>query len=260
LSYIDDNKEYILNFIDETDVIRDEEKDRFIKFLLDNNFFQLPASIKFHSNYTGGLADHSVKTEKNLIMLLKTYGVLDQYKLDYVKLIGLFHDLCKIDRYEKVKDNESPTKKQKKFLKGLFDTHRENLLNRGIDNSVLKYKEFQTKKRFSNLIEWLHENPKGPPPAISQSIWRYKKEPLLFGHGEKSALFLQKYIFDLPEYVILAIRWHMGAWKKEGQEKLLNKARKKYDIVKIVALADQMATIGEDITDRDIERLKEINI
>ena len=52
----------------------------------------------------------------------------------------------------------------------------------------------------------------------------------------------------------------MGAWKKEGQEKLLNKARKKYDIVKIVALADQMATIGEDTTDRDIERLKEINI
>jgi hypothetical protein len=260
LSYVEDNRQYILDFIDETEVIKNEEKDDFIEFLFENDFFQLPASIKFHSNYTGGLADHSVKTEKNLIMLLKTYGVLDDYELDYVRLAGLFHDLCKIDRYEKIKDREEPTRKQKKFLKSLFDRHRDDLVERGITNKVLKLKTFKTKNRFSNLISWLSENPEGPPPAINVDVWKYKEDPLLFGHGEKSVLFLQKHIFDLPEYVILAIRWHMGAWKKDGVEGLLNKARKKYDIVKIIALADQMATIGEDIHDRDIDELNNINV
>jgi len=260
LNYIEENKKYILDFIEWSETIEDNEKKKFIKFLTDNEFFQLPASINHHSNYTGGLADHSIKVEKNLIMLLKVYGIIDKYNIDFIRLIGLFHDLCKIDRYEIEVDNEEPTKKQYNYLKSLIANNKEKLSERNINSETLKLKTFKTKSRFSDLISWLVDNPDSPPPAVSNIKWKYSKDSLPFGHGEKSALFLQKYISNLPDYVLLAIRWHMSTWKDGDKRKLLNKARKQDPVIQILPMADQMATIGEDISEMDINKLKEINI
>jgi len=61
-------------------------------------FFTAPASTKFHGNYEGGLYDHSLAVARNLIRLT---DVLDlKWKRDSSPyIVGMLHDLCKLDRY-----------------------------------------------------------------------------------------------------------------------------------------------------------------
>lgn len=67
--------------------------------LLEKGFFTAPASTKYHGNYEGGLFDHSYRVAS---ILLELTG---QCRLDWSNgrsspvVIGLFHDLCKMDCY-----------------------------------------------------------------------------------------------------------------------------------------------------------------
>lgn len=66
--------------------------------LLEKGFFTAPASTKYHGNYEGGLFDHSFEVARTLV------GLTDTLHLDWQNprsplLVGMFHDLCKIDNY-----------------------------------------------------------------------------------------------------------------------------------------------------------------
>jgi len=73
--------------------------DKIIKFLESSDFFEAPASTKYHGNYDGGLAEHSLnvyrlfadKNEKFDLGLSK----------DNVIISALLHDFCKINFYYK---------------------------------------------------------------------------------------------------------------------------------------------------------------
>lgn len=69
------------------------------KDLLDKGFFTAPASTKYHGNYEGGLFDHSYMVARYLKKLT------EEYRLDWQTprsplLVGMFHDLCKMDSYQ----------------------------------------------------------------------------------------------------------------------------------------------------------------
>ena len=72
----------------------------FRKWLIENGFFTAPASTKYHGNYEGGLFDHSFAV-MNLLMELSARNDLKWQRSLSPMLVGLFHDLCKIDQYEK---------------------------------------------------------------------------------------------------------------------------------------------------------------
>lgn len=75
--------------------------ERVIKYLEESDFFVAPASTKYHGNYDGGLAEHSL----NVYELLKeknerfNLGLLE----DTVAVTALLHDFCKINFYNKQK-------------------------------------------------------------------------------------------------------------------------------------------------------------
>ncbi len=69
--------------------------DRLIEFLEKTDFFTAPASTKFHSNYEGGLADHSLNVYKELKEL--TNG---QWPEETIIIVGLLHDICKVNNYK----------------------------------------------------------------------------------------------------------------------------------------------------------------
>ena len=74
-----------------------------LKYLESSDFFTAPASSKFHSNFDGGLCEHSVKVYKRFIKNLENeYGENWQEKLslESATIIALLHDLCKIDFYK----------------------------------------------------------------------------------------------------------------------------------------------------------------
>jgi HD superfamily phosphohydrolase YqeK len=84
------------------------------------------------------------------------------------------------------------------------------------------------------------------------AVWKID-DKLPLGHGEKSVILARKFI-DLADSEMLAIRWHMVKWDvSDPGIKPMNEARDKYPLVKIIAMADQMAetyeTLGEEAVD-----------
>lgn len=68
------------------------------KDLLDKGLFTAPASTKYHGNYEGGLFDHSCAVMKTLVDLTEKNG-LKWENPGSPYIVGMFHDLCKIDQY-----------------------------------------------------------------------------------------------------------------------------------------------------------------
>ena len=66
-----------------------------VDWLVSNGFFKAPASTKYHGNYEGGLFDHSCAVMKTLVDPTEKNGL----KWENPYIIGMFHDLCKIDQY-----------------------------------------------------------------------------------------------------------------------------------------------------------------
>lgn len=73
---------------------------------LDNetNFFTSPASIKYHSSYTGGLVIHTLYVYDELRRLNELRGL--SYSDETIIKVALCHDLCKIGLYEEFMRNE----------------------------------------------------------------------------------------------------------------------------------------------------------
>ena len=72
--------------------------EEFQTWLKENGFFMAPASTKYHGAYEGGLFDHSLKVCKRLISLTYDNKLVWQRKESPV-IVGMFHDLCKVDQY-----------------------------------------------------------------------------------------------------------------------------------------------------------------
>ena len=72
--------------------------DEMFDYLCQNGFFKAPASTKYHGNFEGGLLEHSVAVTKFLVQLTEDNRLTwKNPRSPYI--VGMFHDLCKIDQY-----------------------------------------------------------------------------------------------------------------------------------------------------------------
>jgi len=69
-----------------------------VNTLDDMGFFTAPASTKYHGSYEGGLFDHSLEVAKSLVDLTNKLG-LKWNTPGSPYIVGMFHDLCKVDNY-----------------------------------------------------------------------------------------------------------------------------------------------------------------
>ena len=69
-----------------------EGMDKLIEFLKASDFFEAPASTRFHGAFRGGLLAHSMKVYE--ILKTKTPDS------DSVRIIALLHDICKANYYK----------------------------------------------------------------------------------------------------------------------------------------------------------------
>lgn len=72
--------------------------DEFKTYLLANGFFSAPASTKYHGSYEGGLFHHSFEVAQTLLELTKANNLVWE-RPESPLIVGMFHDLCKIDSY-----------------------------------------------------------------------------------------------------------------------------------------------------------------
>lgn len=86
-----------LNFMklpDGTSVVSDD----MMEYLTVYGFFTAPASTKYHGNYEGGLLEHSYMVTKFLLTLTQdNHQIWRKARSPFI--VGMFHDLCKIDQY-----------------------------------------------------------------------------------------------------------------------------------------------------------------
>lgn len=66
--------------------------------LIEWGFFNAPASRNHHGSYRGGLFDHSYAVTEELLMLTR-HNRLKWERSESPYIVGMFHDLCKVDNY-----------------------------------------------------------------------------------------------------------------------------------------------------------------
>lgn len=79
-----------------------EGADKFLEWLLSTDFFVAPASSKFHSNYEGGLAKHSINVFKRFWQNIELEFGTQQNVIsaESIAICGLLHDVCKTYFYK----------------------------------------------------------------------------------------------------------------------------------------------------------------
>ena len=71
-----------------------------INFLEKSDFFKAPASTRFHGNYEGGLAEHSMKVYEILKHKVEHNIKGVTIPEESIIIIGLLHDICKTNFYK----------------------------------------------------------------------------------------------------------------------------------------------------------------
>lgn len=78
----------------------------FVDILRDMGFFTAPASIHHHGKYSGALFDHSFTVTKTLLSFTERLELKWKDKRSPL-IVGMFHDLCKVDNYKKSNGDEA---------------------------------------------------------------------------------------------------------------------------------------------------------
>ncbi|MBR4237142.1 HD domain-containing protein [bacterium] len=82
--------------------IKREGADELLEYLKSTDFFTAPASSRYHNSFEGGLCDHSINVYYRLKKLIDNEDLLyNKYSDETIAIIGLLHDLCKINFYVK---------------------------------------------------------------------------------------------------------------------------------------------------------------
>jgi len=95
---IEQNKQEFLKIVKEN--IKRQGIDEFINWLCSTDFFEAPASSKFHSAEEGGLCFHSINVFKRLLGLATAEWGEENVNKESIAIIALFHDICKCCYYK----------------------------------------------------------------------------------------------------------------------------------------------------------------
>lgn len=176
--------------------------DKLLEFLEKSDFYNAPASTRFHCSIPEGLLIHSLNVYDMFERKCETEPfktALSDLSEDSKKIIALFHDICKTYMYE-------------------------------IDYKNKKiYSDNGTKKDEKGRFDW-------------QAVQFYTvNDRVPYGHGEKSVMMLENYITLLP-IERYAIRWHMGFTEPKESWNTLGTAIEKYPVILAIHESDLEAT------------------
>lgn len=98
-----------------------EGLDRLLKYLASTDFYTAPASTRFHGNYAGALAEHSLNVAALLLKKNQQLGL--GLPTGSCVLAGICHDLCKVNFYvQDYKNQKVYSDKGSKYdAKGKYD-------------------------------------------------------------------------------------------------------------------------------------------
>lgn len=185
--------------------------DDVLKWLETSDFFDAPASAKYHLAVPGGLCKHSINVYKRLKGLLQyAYGDSCPYSDETIAIVSLLHDGCKIDCYDLGWKNQKTYDEEK----------------------VAAADRWQIKHDAAGDFIW---------ESVPQYVFNDK---FIYGHGEKSVYLIQKYM-ELTFEEAVAIRWHMGPYQ-DGEKQDAGKAFAWVQLAFWLHVADSAATFIDE--------------
>ena len=97
---LQENKQRFIDLLTET---KRPGIDKVIEWLMSTDFFEAPASTRFHLNYEGGLLRHSLNVYKTMLLMAFAHSKLTNTEMptDSVVIASLLHDVCKANTYKK---------------------------------------------------------------------------------------------------------------------------------------------------------------
>ena len=91
--------------------IKRDGAENLLKWLSESDFFEAPASTRFHGSHEGGLLAHSLNVYHCLKEIVEQAGLQETYSPETIAISALLHDVCKVNFYKKgfrnAKDEES---------------------------------------------------------------------------------------------------------------------------------------------------------
>lgn len=87
-------------FLELLKTVKREGIEELINFLEKSDFFNAPASTRFHGNFEGGLAEHSMKVYEILKEKIKTASITIETPSESIIIMALLHDICKANFYK----------------------------------------------------------------------------------------------------------------------------------------------------------------
>ena len=146
--------------------------DKLIEFLEKTDFFIAPASTKFHNNFEGGLAEHSLNVYKELKELTK-----GEWPEETLIIVGLLHDICKVNNYKVEMRNKKNPETGVWFQEPYYTTDDMMPLGHG-EKSIMLISEFiKLTKEELYSIRW-HMGGYEPKENYSYISSAYYKYPL----------------------------------------------------------------------------------
>jgi len=212
-----------------------------LSYLEEIDFYEKPASIRHHLNVTGGLLEHTENVKKEYLKLNQETNAGIPW--ENIIIQASMHDLEKCFAYTSEMQH-TITDGQNNFLRSLVRDNMDLYNTYGLDKYV-ENKEFIISKEYaSDLIKWFKDGRNIAPPDV-KSDWNYNEENLPLNHSMRAILEASKFI-ELEQRDVLAITYHMGPYGPFDERKR-SKAEELYPDVRLLHLADSIATKKEDI-------------
>ena len=178
-----------------------------VDYLLTSDFFTAPASTLYHSNYEGGLCQHSLNVYDALCNLANLYAP-NKYDYSSLVVVALLHDLAKVNFYEKYVMNKK------------------------------HYHPAGTKHDNQGNFDWIAEE------AFKV---RDAKERFLGGeHGFNSMIIANRYIPMTYEETLAILHHHCGQGESK-QLTDLSAILNKYPLITLLHMADFISTFITEV-------------
>ncbi len=196
------NQNYIKKFETMLSECNRNGMDKLIEYLRKSDFYNAPASTRFHSCHEGGLVEHSLNVADCLLNKLNDpiwADRLSEVGRESIIISALLHDICKSNYY-------AIEMKNKKI-----------------------YSDHGKKSDSAGRYDW-------------ETVPSYTVDDKIpYGHGEKSVMMIEEFI-KLKPVERYAIRWHMGFTEAKENWNTISLAIKKYPLVLAIFEADLEST------------------
>lgn len=214
---IKQNKERFIDLISSISRPGSDKKE-FFTWLEASDFFDAPASLRYHGSFPGGLCAHSLRVYDNLLKLAETFAIVSETVYD------LDESGAPIKESVRVEQRPLYTEDTLKIVALLHDLNKVNL--------------------FTTYLRNVKDEATGKWNSVREYKYREADDPLrlIYGSQEQNSEFHAHNFFPLTVEESSAILNHLGGMGNDSSQNITPVIFTKYSLALLLHMADLLAS------------------